>query len=128
MPRSWLYREKAAAQRDPWEAELLARIKAKHLRQPYYGVRRMCAWLVEQGYEVGLKLVRRLMQGAGTKAVMPKPNTSQPAAQHRRFPYLLRNTRIVRVNQVWAADITYIPMLKGSLYLVAIMDLYSRGY
>ena len=82
--------------------------------------------MVKQGYDVGIKLVRRLMKDAGVKALTPKQNTSRPGKQHRRFPYLLRNARIVRINQAWAANIIYIPMARGSLYLVAIMDLYSR--
>ena len=66
------------------------------------------------------------MKDAGVKALTPKRNTSRPRKQHRRFRYLLRNARIVRINQIWAADITYIRLARGSLYLVAIMDLYSR--
>ena len=82
----------------------------------------MKAWLLQQGYLVSRKRVRRLMRLMGLEAIYRRPNTSKPAPGHRIFPYLLKGVEVNRVDQVWAADITYIPMAKGFLYLVAIMD------
>ena len=86
----------------------------------------MKAWLLQQGYLVSRKRVRRLMRLMGLEAIYRRPNTSKPAPGHRIFPYLLKGVEVNRVDQVWAADITYIPMAKGFLYLVAIMDWHSR--
>ena len=84
------------------------------------------AWMWTQGYEVSRKRVRRLMRLMGLEAIYRRPNTSRPSSEHKVYPYLLKGLDICRVNQVWAADITYIPMAHGCLYLVAIMDSYSR--
>ena len=86
----------------------------------------MKAWLLQQGYLVSRKRVRRLMRLMGLEAIYRRPNTSKPAPGHRIFPYLLKGVEVNRVDQVWAADITYIPMAKGFLYLVATMDWHSR--
>src|SRR4030042_1500537 len=86
----------------------------------------MAAWLKNQSYKVNGKRVRRLMEIMGLKAIYRRPRTSQPAAGHRIYPYLLNGMKITRPNKVWAADITYIPMARGFLYLVAIIDWYSR--
>jgi Transposase and inactivated derivatives len=83
-------------------------------------------YLVLLGYGVGRKRARRFMRLMGLTAVYQKPKTSVPHSEHKRYPYLLRGLSITRPHQVWCADITYIPMRKGFLYLVAIMDLYSR--
>ena len=93
---------------------------------PFYGARRIAAWLKNQGYRVNRKRVRRLMRIMGLKAIYRHPRTSQPAPGHKIYPYLLSGMEITRPNQVWAADITYIPMARGFLYLVAIIDWYSR--
>ena len=93
---------------------------------PFFGVRQMRAYLALQGYEVGLKRVRRLMRLMGLMPVYQKPKTTCANPEHKRYPYLLRNLAVTRPNQVWCADITYIPMRTGFLYLVAIMDWYSR--
>jgi putative transposase len=93
---------------------------------PFFGVRQMKNHLVLLGYGVGKKRVRRLMRLMGLAAIYQKPRTSIPHPEHKRYPYLLRDLAISRPNQVWCADITYIPMRKGFLYLVAIMDWYSR--
>jgi len=93
---------------------------------PFFGVRQMRRYLVSLGYCVGNKRVRRLMRLMGLMAVYQKPRTSIPDMYGKRYPYLLRDLTIKRSNQVWCADITYIPMRKGFLYLVAIMDWYSR--
>ena len=97
-----------------------------HINLPFYGARRMPDELIKHGYLVNHKRVSRLMRLMGIEAIYPKPNLSKANPKHKIYPYLLRNLEIERVNQVWATDITYIPMNKGFAYLVAIMDLYSR--
>ena len=109
-----------------YELELMALIDRQYLRTPFYGSRRMTAWLQTQGHAVNRKRVQRLMQRMGLAAIYQRPRTSRPAPTHRIYPYLLRGLRIERVHQVWAADITYIPMARGFLYLVAVMDWVSR--
>jgi transposase InsO family protein len=104
----------------------MALIDRQYLARPYYGSRRMAAWLATQGHPVNRKRVQRLMRVMGLVAVYQRPNTSKPTAAHKIYPYLLSGLSIERVNQVWCADITYIPMAKGFLYLVAVMDWYSR--
>ena len=101
-------------------------IDRQYLERPFYGSRRMTAWLRNQGYSVNRKRVRRLMQVMGLQAIYQRPNTSKPALDHQVYPYLLKGWEIKRVNQVWTADITYISMARGFLYLVAIMDWHSR--
>jgi len=97
-----------------------------HLEFPFYGSRRISRELRSQGLVVNRKRVQRLMRIMGLEALAPKPNTSQPAPEHPVYPYLLRKLSIGRPNQVWAADITYVPLAHGFAYLVAIMDWYSR--
>jgi putative transposase len=111
---------------DAYELELMALIDRQYLRTPFYGSRRMTAWLQTQGRMVNRKRVQRLMQLMGLEAIYQRPRTSRPAPEHRIYPYLLRGLVIERVNQVWAADITYIPMARGFLYLVVVMDSVSR--
>ena len=96
------------------------------LSTPFYGSRRMKVWLGKQGHTVNRKRVQRLMRTMGLQAIYRRPRTSQPGPGHKVYPYLLGAMEITRPNQVWAADITYIPMAKGFHYLVAIMDLYTR--
>lgn len=98
----------------------------EYTRHPYYGVRRMTAWLQRQGYLVNVKRIRRLMRLIGLEAVYPKPRLSQALKGHERFPYLLRDLVIAHPNQVWCTDITYIRMIRGFVYLMVIMDWYSR--
>ncbi len=86
----------------------------------------MTAWLRAQGYEINPKRVRRLLRGLGLEAVYPKPRLSEAQAGHRIYPYLLRDVEVERVNQVWSTDITYVRLWQGFVYLVAIMDWYSR--
>ena len=105
---------------------LMRLIDQQYLRTPFYGGRRMTKWLESEGHEVNHKRVYRLMRKMGLEAVYPKPRTSQGGSEHRIYPYLLRNVKVDRPNQVWAADITYIPLAHGFMYLVAIMDWYSR--
>ena len=106
--------------------DLMALMDRQYMKTPFYGSRRMRFWLGGQGHHVGRDKTRRLMRLAGLEAVYRRPNTSRPTPSHRVYPYLLKGMKIDRVNQVWAADITYIPMARGFLYLVAIMDRYSR--
>ena len=106
---------------------IMALIDRQYLARPYYGSRRMAAWLATQGHRVNRKRVQRLMRLMGLVAIYQRPNTSKPAPESKVYPYLLGGLRIERVNQVWCADITYIPMPKGFLYLVAIMDWHSRA-
>jgi putative transposase len=98
----------------------------QYLTTPFYGSRRMAAWLSRLGYLVSRKRVQRLLQLMGLQAIYRRPNTSRPAPEHKVYPYLLRGMEISRPNQVWASDITYLPLAHGLLYLVAIMDWYSR--
>jgi putative transposase len=106
---------------------IMALIDRQYLARPYYGSRRMAAWLATQGHRVNRKRVQRLMRLMGLVAIYQRPNTSKPAPESKVYPYLLGGLRIERINQVWCADITYIPMPKGFLYLVAIMDWHSRA-
>ena len=101
-------------------------IDRQYLATPFYGARKVAAWLKSKGYTVNRKRVRHLMQIMGLRAIYRRPRTSQPAPGHKIYPYLLNGIHITRPNQVWAADITYIPMARGFLYLVAIIDWYSR--
>jgi putative transposase len=105
---------------------LMRLIDEQFLDTPWYGSRQMARHLRRQGYCVGSKRVRRLMRLMGLSAIYQKPRTSDPHPDHRIYPYLLRGLSIDRENQVWCTDITYIPMRRGFLYLVAIMDWASR--
>ena len=125
VSRSSIYR--LPAEVSDTDRAMMALIDRQYLARPYYGSRRMAAWLATQRHPVNRKRVRRLMRLMGLAAVYQRPNTSKPAACHKTYPYLLSGLSIERVNQVWCADITYIPMAKGFLYLVAIMDWHSRA-
>jgi putative transposase len=98
----------------------------EYTRHPFYGVRKMTVWLRLQNYVVGPKRVRRLLRAMGLMAVYPKPRLSLNASAHKRFPYLLKGLAIVRPNQVWSTDITYIRLRDGFVYLAAVIDWYSR--
>jgi len=105
---------------------LMRLIDEEYTRRPFYGSRRIMMWLHERGYGVGRHRVRRLMELLGLQAVYPKPRLSQPGEGHQIYPYLLQDVAITRVNQVWSTDITYIRMADGFVYLVAVMDWFSR--
>jgi putative transposase len=111
---------------DAEELELMRRIDELHLEFPFYGSRSIARELRSKGCRVNRKRVQRLMRLMGLESVAPKPNTSKPNEGHPVYPYLLRGVTIDRPNQVWAADITYIPLARGFAYLVAIMDWHSR--
>ena len=124
LPRSTYYYE---AQGESAENLLLMRLLDKQYTDtPYYGVRRLTAWLRSQGYHVNHKRVARLMHTMGIEAIYPTPRMSNPHPAHRVYPYLLRGVAITRVNQVWSTDITYIRLHGGFIYLVAVMDWFSR--
>jgi len=108
------------------DLELMRLIDEQYLKTPSSGSRSMRNHLRRLGYKVNRKKVQRLMRLMGLEAIYPKPKTSRPHPQHKVYPYLLRNINIERPNQVWAADITYIPMSRGFMYLVAVMDWHSR--
>ena len=110
----------------PPNLALMRLIDEQFLETPWYGSRQMARHLRRQGHEVGRKRVRRLMAKIGVQAVYQRPKTSQPHPEHKVWPYLLRGLTIDRPNQVWCADITYLPMRRGFLYLVAIMDWATR--
>jgi putative transposase len=124
VSRSGLYYEPEPT--SPEELALMRRIDEIHLKHPCYGSRLLAVTLRSEGRDVNRKRVQRLMRLMGIESMAPKPNTSEPHPEHVVYPYLLRRLTISRVNQVWATDITYIPMKAGFVYLVAIMDWYSR--
>ena len=124
ISRSGLYYQPVGISEE--DLTLMKLIDRQYLATPFYGARKIAAWLKSQSHQVNRKRVRRLMQLMGLKAVYRRPRTSKPAPGHKIYPYLLDGLEITRPNQVWAADITYIPMARGFLYLVAIIDWYSR--
>ena len=125
ITRSGVYRPLAANDDD--DLPLMRRIDELFTTWPFLGSRRMTAMLRTEGHNVNRKRVRRLMRKMGLAALGPKPRTTKSAPGHKIFPYLLRGIAIERPNQVWCADITYIPIGRGFLYLVAIMDWASRA-
>ena len=124
LNRSTLYYQSKAI--DATELELLRRLDELYLEMPVYGSRRMTAQLRREGYAVNRKRVQRLMRQLGLQAIYPKPKLTQVNPEHQVYPYLLRGVEITEVNQVWSTDITYLPVLKGHFYLVAMMDWFSR--
>src|ERR1035437_5722824 len=124
VARSTLYYRPAPVSED--DLAVMRRLDELYLAAPFYGTRRMVAVLRREGWSVNRKRVRRLMRLMGLEAIYQKPNTSRGHPEHKVYPYLLRGLVIDRPNQVWCADITYIPMAKGFVYLVAVMDLFSR--
>jgi putative transposase len=125
LARSGVYRPKPATTAD--DLTLMRRIDELHLELPFYGSRRMMFELNTEGRGVNRKRVQRLMRVMGIEALVPRPGTSRAAPGHKIYPYLLRGVAITEPNHVWAADITYIPMAHGFLYLVAILDWASRA-
>jgi len=105
---------------------LMRRMDELHLDHPFAGSRMLQDMLNGEGYKVGRRRVATLMKRMGIEAIYRRPNTSKPAPGHKIYPYLLRNLPVTRPNQVWATDITYIPMAKGFVYLIAVVDWFSR--
>ena len=124
VPRSTLYYKPKPVCED--DLTLMRRIDEIYTKWPFYGSRKMVAELRGERCDVNRKRVRRLMRLMGIEAIYQKPNTSRKHPAHKIYPYLLRNLDINHANQVWCADITYIPMAKGFVYLVAVMDWFSR--
>ena len=120
---TWFY--EAAAETEA-NLCLMRLIDEQYLETPFYGSRRMAVWLLHAGHAVNRKRVQRLMRLMGLEAISPKPRLSLANPEHRKFPYLLRGLPVNRVNQVWATDITYVPMPRGFMYLVAVIDWHSR--
>ena len=125
LARSGVYRKPRAANDN--ELEAMRRIDALFTAPPFFGARRIARTLSEEGFPIDRKRVRRLMRRMGIEALGPRRRTSNPAPGHKVYPYLLRDLTIDRPNQVWAADITYIPIGRGFLYLVAVIDWASRA-
>ena len=117
------YKPRPVSEADLW---LMRRIDELHLNHPFAGSRMLRDLLRQQGLEVGRRHVKTLMRKMGIEAIYRKPNTSKPAPGHRIYPYLLRDLAITRPNQAWATDISYIPMARGFIYLVAVIDWFSR--
>lgn len=105
---------------------LMHLIDTEYTRHPFFGYRKITHWLRKEGYAVNKKRVQRLMQTMGLAAIGPTPDLSKPQPTHPVYPYLLRGVQVERVNQVWSADITYIRLTHGWMYLVAILDWFSR--
>jgi putative transposase len=124
IARSTVYADKAEV--SEVELMLLRLLDEEYTRHPFYGSRKMTVWLRVQGHAVNRKRVQRLMRILGLIAMVPGPNTSKKHPEHTVYPYLLRGLRVVRPNQVWSTDITYIRLAHGFVYLVAIIDRYSR--
>ena len=124
LNRSTVYYQPIGASDE--DLQLMRRIDEMHLKRPFYGSRRIRDWLQDEGFAVNRKRVQRLMRQMGITALYPKANTSRPGKGHKIYPYLLKGLEIDRPNQVWATDICYVPMARGFVYVVAIMDWYSR--
>lgn len=125
LPRSSFYYEPMVTESEE-NLRLMRQIDELYLKRPFYGSPRMTDWLRVQGFSVNEKRVARLMRLMGLQAAVPGPHTSKPHPQHHIYPYLLKGLKIFAPDQVWCADITYLPMHLGFLYLVAIMDWFSR--
>lgn len=122
--RSGLYH--VTAQETPMNLALMHRIDKIYTAIPFFGSRKVAETLRQEGVSVNRKRVQRLMRIMGLEAIYPKPKTSKPAPDHEVYPYLLRNVRITAPDHVWSSDITYLPMRHGFMFLVAIMDWFSR--
>lgn len=124
--RSTVYAPIIIAPPDVQELALLALIDAEYTRRPFYGSRKMKVYLQKLGHKINRKRVQRLMALLGLVGMAPGPNTSRPHPEHKIYPYLLRGITVTRPNQVWSTDITYIRLPRGFVYLVAVIDWYSR--
>jgi putative transposase len=124
--RSTVYAPRIATKPDDEELALLAAIDAEYTRHPFLGSRKIMHHLRDLGYLINRKRVQRLMRILGLAGMAPGPNTSKAHPEHKVYPYLLRGVDITRPNQVWSTDITYIRLTKGFVYLVAVIDWYSR--
>jgi putative transposase len=125
LPRSSYYRPGLQGESAD-NLELMRLIDEEYMRHPFYGARKIRDWLINQGHDVNRKRVQRLMRLMGIASIAPKPNTSKGNIAHKKYPYLLRGLDINHSDQVWCADITYIRMPGGFVYLTAVMDWHSR--
>jgi len=124
--RSTVYASHLVVKPDELELILLREIDDEYTRHPFYGSRKMTVYLCGMGHQINRKRVQRLMGIQGLAGMAPGPNTSRPHPQNKIYPYLLRGLEVIRPNQVWSTDITYIRLARGFVYLVAVMDWYSR--
>lgn len=124
MNRSGLYYQHVGENED--NLYLMRLLDEQYTQTPYYGVRKMTAWLRHKGHTVNPKRIRRLLRKMGLEALYQKPHTSKPNPEHQVFPYLLRDTVVDRCDQVWSTDITYVRLTHGFVYLMAVIDWYSR--
>ena len=124
LPRSSYYYEPVPE--SPENLRWMRRIDEQYLATPFYGSRRMTAHFVRAGYSINRKRMQRLMRIMGLEGLFPGRKTTIPAPEHKVYPYLLRGLTVDRPDQVWCSDITYVPLRRGFLYLVAVMDWYSR--
>jgi putative transposase len=124
LHRSGLYY--TACQESSENLEILRLLDEQYFKTPFYGIRKLTAWLKSLGYDINRKRVKRLMDLMGWQTLYRYKNTSKPDKQNRLYPYMLKGLSISRANQVWAMDITYVPMRRGFMYLCAIIDLYTR--
>jgi putative transposase len=124
LNRATFYRQ--ARGETPMNLRLMRLIDEAYTRTPFYGYRKMTVYLNSQGYRVNRKRVARLMRTMGLQAIYPRRRTAIADREHKKYPYLLHDLDITRPNQVWSADITYVPMPTGFMYLVAVMDWFSR--
>lgn len=126
VPRSSHYHVPKGAGETAETLHLMRVIDTLYMKRPFYGVPRMTGWLRDLGHGVNHKRVERLMRRMGLQAALPGPHTSRPHPKHRIYPYLLRGMEVLAPNEVWSSDITYIPLRRGYLYLVAVLDWFSR--
>lgn len=126
LPRASYYRASVTSGESDENLQLMNLIDEEYTKHPFYGSRKMRDYLRRSGYQVNRKRIQRLMGLMGLQSIAPKPNISKPAPQHKIYPYLLKGLLINRPNQVWCTDITYVRLSGGFVYLVAVMDWYSR--
>ena len=126
VTRSTVYAQHLVAEPDALEMTLLREIDAEYTRHPFYGSRKMTVYLCGIGHQINRKRIQRLMRILELAGMTPGPNTSRPHPQHKIYPYLFRGLDVIRPNQVWSTDITYIRLARGFVYLVAVMNWYSR--
>ena len=126
VSRATVYAQRAPLPTSEQDLELLRLIDEQYTRRPFYGSRKMVTFLKTRGHWVNRKHVQRLMRILGLAGMAPGPNTSRPHPQHKVYPYLLRGVVVTKPNQVWSTDITYIRLAHGFVYLVAVIDWYSR--
>ena len=124
--RSTVYLPSIVLFPDAKELRLLELIDQEYTRHPFYGSRKIMHYLCNEGYKINRKRVQRLMRMLGLAGMAPGPNISKPHPEHKIYPYLLRGVDVIKPNQVWSTDITYIRLPKGFMYLVAVIDWYSR--